>query len=477
MRICFVSEGCYPYVTGGVSSWINTMIQSFPKIEFVVWTVITDRSASGRFVYDLPDNVVEVHETYLNDKDWMGKSKARRRSVSEKHRKALRTLLMGKRVDWEGIFDYIHNEDPSINGLLMGRAFYDIIRDYYDSYFPQINFTDFLWTMRSMYLPLFQVLDQNVPKADLYHCAASGYAGILGCLAAHINGGGLLLSEHGIYTREREEELIKADWLQSFYKNIWIEHFRKMSQAIYDRAWAVTALFEDASELQAELGCPREIQRVIPNGIDPGRFEGIPVKDGDDGYVDIGAFVRLTPIKDIKTMLQAFSLAKSADPRLRLWVMGPDDEDLEYAGECREYTEYLGISDVIFTGRIRTNDYIGKMDFTILTSISEGQPLVILESFAARRPVIATDVGNCRGLIMGEGSDTLGPAGIVTHVMNVNELSSAMLELAAHPMKTARMGETGYRRLNERYTLGHMREAYALLYKELAERNGTTWPE
>jgi hypothetical protein len=44
-------------------------------------------------------------------------------------------------------------------------------------------------------------------------------------------------------------------------------------------------------------------------------------------------------------------------------------------------------------------------------------------------------------------------------------------------MKTARMGETGYRRLNERYTLGHMREAYALLYKELAERNGTTWPE
>jgi hypothetical protein len=129
MRICFVSEGCYPYVTGGVSSWINTMIQSFPKIEFVVWTVITDRSVSGRFVYDLPDNVVEVHETYLNDKDWMGKSKARRRSVSEKHRKALRTLLMGKRVDWEGIFDYIHNEDPSINGLLMGRAFYDIIRD------------------------------------------------------------------------------------------------------------------------------------------------------------------------------------------------------------------------------------------------------------------------------------------------------------------------------------------------------------
>lgn len=475
MRICFVSEGCYPYVAGGVSSWIHTMIKAFPKVDFVIWTVIVDRSMSGRFVYNLPDNVVEVHETYLNDKDWG--FKARQYSIPRNARRALRTLLLVKRVDWEGIFDFVHKDDPSVNDLLMGTAFYNIIRDFYDRYYPQINFTDFLWTMRSVYLPLFQVLGQDVPKADLYHCVATGYAGILGCLATHINGGGLLISEHGIYTREREEELIKADWLQSFYKNIWIEHFKKMSQAAYDRAWAVTSLFEHARELQAELGCPEDIQLIIPNGIDLERFKDIPRKDEDDEFVNIGAFVRVTPIKDIKTLLQAFSVAKESDPRLRLWVMGPDDEDLEYANECREYTKYLGISDVIFTGRIKTLEYIGKMDFTILTSISEGQPLVILESFAAHLPVIATDVGNCRGLIFGEGKDRLGAAGIVTHLMNVNELSSAMLELAAHPRKTAEMGEIGYRRVKARYTLAHMRRAYNALYRTLAERNESTWPE
>lgn len=48
MRICFVSEGCYPYVTGGVSSWIDSMIKTFPEHEFVLLSVIADRSKRGK---------------------------------------------------------------------------------------------------------------------------------------------------------------------------------------------------------------------------------------------------------------------------------------------------------------------------------------------------------------------------------------------------------------------------------------------
>ncbi len=36
-----------------------------------------------------------------------------------------------------------------------------------------------------------------------------------------------MVSEHGIYTREREEELIRAKWVGGIYKNIWIEQFKK----------------------------------------------------------------------------------------------------------------------------------------------------------------------------------------------------------------------------------------------------------
>lgn len=58
------------------------------------------------------------------------------------------------------------------------------------------------------------VLKMDVPEADLYHCVATGYAGVLGSMAKHFHGSSLLISEHGIYTREREEEIIKAEWDQ-----------------------------------------------------------------------------------------------------------------------------------------------------------------------------------------------------------------------------------------------------------------------
>ena len=67
--------------------------------------------------------------------------------------------------------------------------------------------------MRSIYLPLFLTMQTEIPRADLYHCVATGYAGVLGAMAKHFYGSRLLISEHGIYTREREEELIKAKWI------------------------------------------------------------------------------------------------------------------------------------------------------------------------------------------------------------------------------------------------------------------------
>ena len=49
MRICLIAEGCYPYVVGGVSSWLHSMIQTFPNQEFIILSIIANRSLSGKF--------------------------------------------------------------------------------------------------------------------------------------------------------------------------------------------------------------------------------------------------------------------------------------------------------------------------------------------------------------------------------------------------------------------------------------------
>lgn len=470
MRICMVVEGCYPYVVGGVSSWVHSLIQMFPEHEFVILAIIANRSMRGKFVYTLPENVTEVHELYLNDDEW--NKKWRRRRMDKKEFQTLRSLILNRQTDWEVLFRWFQQSDVSLNNLLMGEDFFQAVLDYYHLNYSQITFSDFLWMMRSIYLPLFLTLKMKLPEADLYHCVCTGYAGVIGSMAKCIHGSRLLISEHGIYTREREEELVRAQWVEGIYKNIWIDQFRKMCLLAYSSADIVTSLYGYARELQLELGCPIEKTMVIPNGVAVEKLQDIPGKrDEDEGKINVGAIVRVAPIKDIKTMIQAFSYAKEQEPALKLWIMGPWEEEEEYARECFELSELMCPSDIVFTGKVDIREYLGRMDMTILTSISEGQPLVLLESFAAHKPAIVTNVGNCEGLILGE-EDTFGPAGIVTHIMNVEEITQAILRLARDENLRHEMGEHGYQRVAKHYRIEKMQDAYSKIYKDFAKSLG-----
>lgn len=481
MKVCIVAEGCYPYVVGGVSGWINSMIKSFPNIEFILLTIVANRSVRGKFVYELPENLTQVYELYLEDCEWEEgerERKVRKRfHLSKKERTELTNLVMNRKIEWGVIFDLFQRKGVSVDDLLMGPDFFQIVRECYKRQYANIVFSDFLWTMRSIYLPLFWTLKMKVPQADLYHCVATGYAGVLGSMAKHFHNSSLLISEHGIYTREREEELIKANWVKGVYKNIWIEQFKKMSLLAYQKADTVTCLYERAKLLQIDLGCSPEKIRVTPNGINMANLTDIPGKTREDEqWINAGAVLRVAPIKDVKTMIQAFAFAKEKVPNLKLWIMGPTDEDKKYAQECFDLVKALNVSDVEFTGRINVRDYLGKMDFTLLTSISEGQPLTILESFAAHKPVVATDVGNCRELLFGV-NDGFGDSGILTHIMNIEEIAEAMVTLAQHKELREQMGEAGYKRVKQFYRIEQMKEVYRNIYKEFADQQQIEWTE
>jgi hypothetical protein len=94
-----------------------------------------------------------------------------------------------------------------VDALLMGEDFLEAVKEVYRKKYTDAVFSDFLWTMRSIYLPLFLTLQFKVPKADLYHCVATGYAGVLGSMAKAKYQCGLLISEH-----ESIRENVKRNW-------------------------------------------------------------------------------------------------------------------------------------------------------------------------------------------------------------------------------------------------------------------------
>ncbi|MCZ2337916.1 MAG: GT4 family glycosyltransferase PelF [Chitinophagales bacterium] len=65
--VCLLLEGTWPYVRGGVSSWINQMILGMPEVTFSVVFIGGSRVASPTRQYAIPDNVKHIEEVYLED--------------------------------------------------------------------------------------------------------------------------------------------------------------------------------------------------------------------------------------------------------------------------------------------------------------------------------------------------------------------------------------------------------------------------
>jgi glycosyltransferase involved in cell wall biosynthesis len=121
----------------------------------------------------------------------------------------------------------------------------------------------------------------------------------------------------------------------------------------------------------------------------------------------VGFVGRVVPIKDLVTFIRACDMAlNSVDIDAR--VIGPAEEDPGYAARCRQLVARLGRTNQIrFVGPMPPDRIYGDLDVVVLTSFSEGQPLVILEAYAWGVPVVATEVGACREMI--EGPHRRGP--------------------------------------------------------------------
>lgn len=472
MRVCMILEGSYPYVNGGVSSWMHQYIQAMPEVEFVLWCIGAKAEGKDKFKYEIPDNVVHIQQVFLDEALKVQTVSRRRKKLqmNAAQMQELRNLLCGNHTDWDVLFELCRTPGFIPVEMLQSQKFLNILMDLCKMKYHYMSFAEYFHTMRSMLLPELYLLTTEIPEADIYHATATGYSGLLGSVAAWEKKKPFIVTEHGIYTREREEELLRAKWVPASFKQQWIELFYQFSQCAYDHAVAVTALFGRANVIQEELGCKPEKTRVIPNGVHYSRFCEIPEKK-PDGFIDIGAVVRIAKIKDIKTMLYAFLELHSRLPETRLHIMGGvDDED--YMEECQKLIEVNNIEGVIFTGLVNVIEYMEKLDFTILTSISEGQPLSVLESLAAKRPVVVTDVGCCRELVDGEENDTCGKAGYYVPPMNKNELAQAMYRICVDEKERKRMGENGQRRVREFYTHKSSMDCYRRLYKEV-----TPWQE
>jgi len=295
-----------------------------------------------------------------------------------------------------------------------------------------------------------------------------------------------ILTEHGIYTKERKIDLIssafnlykKLDLFResaedNYIQTMWVKFFEGIGKMSYSRANPILSLFSVAKETQIKYGAKRELCTVIPNGVDIKRL-GATLQYRPKGVPKVITLIgRVVSIKDIKTFIRAIRVTANVIPEVEAWIVGPDDEEIAYAEECRDLIAILDVKENIkFLGFQNIADILPKSGLQTLTSISEGMPLVILEGFAAGVPCVSTDVGSCKELIYGgeqEGDRALGKAGVICQIANVEELSSAYIELLTDEDRWYKAQKVALERVNRFYTQEIFLNNYRDVYKKIFE--------
>lgn len=465
MRVCLVCEGGYPYITGGVASWVQMLCSNMPDVEFVIWSIATTKEEMSLYKYELPENVKEVKTVYLGEES--AKHNYKNVHISEREKKVLRKFVSAdaESFSWKAVLEFLKKNRKRLLDVLMSEGFYEICRDEYLKTGSTEVFVSYLQSFREMYFSLMSPMSGEFPTADVYHALSTGYAGVLASAASYAKKKPLIVTEHGIYAREREEEIIRAEWIRDEFKELWISFFKKLSMITYGQASLVTALFENNRDLQVELGCLASKIQIVPNGVDANVFAKLENKHHfEKGDFHIGAISRVVPVKDIKTLLFAFEQVLEKIPEAHLWIMGATDEDASYYEECANLIERLGICNVTFLGQVDVKEYLPEMDLLVLTSISEGQPLAVLEGLASGTPYVCTNVGDCKGLLEGKVGDELGRAGYVVPVMDSKAMADTIVHCAEKREKLHEMGQVGRKRVETYYRSEDFLNRYKSIY-------------
>jgi glycosyltransferase involved in cell wall biosynthesis len=217
---------------------------------------------------------------------------------------------------------------------------------------------------------------------------------------------------------------------------------------------------------------PAEKFRVIALGLDLQRFATLPaalrareraeLAAGDDDVVAV-FMGRLVPIKRVDVLLSAVARAREQGARVVLLVVG--------GGECeqalREQAEALGIAAAVrFLGyRADVQNVLAAADVAVLSSANEGTPVALIEAGAAGLPLVATDVGGVRDVVV-EGTGELVAPG------DADALGRAIARLAADPALRRTMGDAARRHVLARYDAGRLVGDIDALYRDLLRARG-----
>ncbi|MCZ7461863.1 GT4 family glycosyltransferase PelF [Streptomyces sp. WMMC940] len=467
-RVTLLTEGTYPHSHGGVSVWCDQLVGGMPDIDFDVIAV----TGTGResVVWELPPHVAEPVTVPMWGPAPPGsppRGRRERRLMAAYER--FLTALVDPTAE-EGfspaLYEMAHAArdgvlGPALRGDRALRVLTAVwnrrgltVREARPSLHDAVTATALLeHALRPLAAP--------PPERGVAHAVSGGVAVLPGLAALELHGVPLLLTEHGVYLRERYLGYRTAPYRWPV-KALLLGFFRLLAEESYRRAALITPGNRYNRLWEEQGGADPRLIRTVYNGVDPSAF---PPAGPEPQGPTLSWAGRVDPIKDLETLIRAFAEVRGALPAATLRLFGGTPRGGEaYRERCEALAASLGHGDAVtFEGRVDDiKDAYAAGNVVMLSSISEGFPFTLIEAMSCGRATVSTDVGGVR--------EAVGDAGLVVPPRDPGAMAAAALELLADPPRRAAMGEAARLRVIEQFTLRQTIDTFRAIYLELSVR-------
>ena len=297
-----IVEGTYPFVAGGVSSWVHDIVQGLPELTFDMVNIGSHPGSYGEPRFQLGPNVRSLNVLFCRENDraepLRGPARravarriraVRRRPIDEVPSRTLRGLRRLHLDDLVSMTSSLRISGLAISTSLrfsmVARASTCSWRSTSVSRHVDPSFLDLFWHFRAMHMPMLRLL--AVPPAasgllsrggDRVRRVATGSGvesskrpAVLGDRARH-PWRASARSEHSPAPngfRDDGEDDGLAGWAPaaSALRQLWSRMFRKLSRVAYYQAARIVTLSEANRQKEIVDGAPADKIQIVPNGV------------------------------------------------------------------------------------------------------------------------------------------------------------------------------------------------------------------
>ena len=488
LSVLLCTEGTYPYLGGGVSTWCDTLCKGLPEVDYYIYAITGHPNVALR--YELPPNVKKIIHIPLWGAEepaeyvlaevpfseiYLRKQRTTPQVIEEKFIPPFQEFLKGMMGEDKDVTCYgetIHTlyryfQTYEYKVTFKAKPVWELFKKEMLRFYQEgdcasaerVSVFDLTTSLRWLYNFLMP-LNTPLPEVDIVHSTISSFAGLAGVIAKLERGTPFLLTEHGVFIRERYIAVSTSEFTP-FTKNFLMRLFSFVARLNYVYADRISPVCDFNVRWESLWGGREDKIATIYNGVDANVFVPREKPERSRGRPTVVAAARVMPIKDIKTMIQAASLVREKIPDVLFIIYGSLTADPDYVEECQALIKELGLEDNFKLAGFHSNpaEIYNEGDISVLSSLSEGFPYTVIESMSCGRPVVATDVGGVREALEGFG--------ILVPPRDPQALAEGIIRLLEDDDLRHQLGRRAREEVLAKFRLSAFIKAYREVYQEL----------